>query len=180
MATATAAAEAGHEAAKGGMPQLDFSTFPNQIFWLVVAMVALYLIFSRKALPQITGIIENRAATITGDLDKAADFKRQSVDAEAAYKAALEQSRAEAQRIGAETKAAIKVDLDKAIAKADAEIAAQAAESEKRIQQIRANALASVETVAKDTARAIVEAIMPSAADDKSVDAAVVSRLKGA
>ena len=27
-----------------GMPQLDFSTFPNQIFWLVVSIVVLYFI----------------------------------------------------------------------------------------------------------------------------------------
>ncbi len=31
-------AEAAGHAAESGMPQLDFSTFPNQIFWLVVAL----------------------------------------------------------------------------------------------------------------------------------------------
>ena len=33
-----ASAAHGGEAASGGMPQLDFSTFPNQIFWLVVTI----------------------------------------------------------------------------------------------------------------------------------------------
>jgi len=39
-----------------GMPQLDFSTFANQIFWLVVALIAIYLILTRVALPRIDGI----------------------------------------------------------------------------------------------------------------------------
>ena len=29
-----------------GMPQLDFSTFPNQIFWLIVTLVVLYLVLT--------------------------------------------------------------------------------------------------------------------------------------
>jgi F-type H+-transporting ATPase subunit b len=49
MATDTYGAEHGAEAA--GMPQLEFSTFPNQIFWLVIALIAIYLILSRVALP---------------------------------------------------------------------------------------------------------------------------------
>ena len=34
-------------AAKVGMPQLDFSTFSNQIFWLVITLVVIYFILSR-------------------------------------------------------------------------------------------------------------------------------------
>ena len=51
MATDTKAAEGAAEAA--GMPQLDFSTFPNQMFWLVVTLVIIYLVLSRVALPRI-------------------------------------------------------------------------------------------------------------------------------
>ena len=45
-----AAEAAGHAAKSAGMPQLDFATFPNQIFWLAVALVIIYLILSRVAL----------------------------------------------------------------------------------------------------------------------------------
>jgi len=40
---AQGAAGAAHDAAASapGMPQLDFSTFPNQIFWLVVTLVVI-------------------------------------------------------------------------------------------------------------------------------------------
>ncbi len=69
-------------------------------------------------------------------------------------------------------------ELDKAIAKADAEIAAKAAESEKAISDIRASAVESVEAVAKDTAGAIVAAV-GGQADDAAVAAAVDAQMKG-
>lgn len=44
MATQTTdAGQAVAGAAKAGMPQLDFSTFSNQIFWLVITLVVIYL-----------------------------------------------------------------------------------------------------------------------------------------
>ncbi|TMV83769.1 F0F1 ATP synthase subunit B', partial [Thioclava sp. BHET1] len=47
-----AAAAAGEAGSSGGMPQLDFSTYGNQIFWLVVALVAVFFILTRVALPR--------------------------------------------------------------------------------------------------------------------------------
>ena len=44
------------------MPQLDPAIFPNLIFWLVVALVALYLILSKVALPRI-GTVHRPSAT---------------------------------------------------------------------------------------------------------------------
>ena len=65
-----------------------------------------------------------------------------------------------------------------AIAKADAGIAAKAAESEKAIAEIRAGALDAVAEVAKDTAQEIV-AVMGGKADADAITAAVSARMKG-
>ena len=54
---------------------------------------------------------------------------------------ALADARSEAHRIVAEAKADIQADLNVAIAKADAQIAAKSAESEKAIAEIRAGAM---------------------------------------
>ena len=67
------------------MPQLDFSHFPNQIFWLVVALVVIYLILSKVALPRIGSILAERQGTITNDIAAAEDLKQKAVEAEAAY-----------------------------------------------------------------------------------------------
>jgi len=175
MATDTQSAA---EASGPGMPQLDFSTWGNQIFWLVITLVVIYLILSRVALPRIASVLAERQGTITNDIAAAEDLKAKAQEAEAAYDKALIDARAEAGRIGAETKAGIQADLDKAIATADTKIAAKAAEGEKVIAEIRAGALDNVKVVAKDTAKEIVAA-MGGKADAKSITAAVTARMKG-
>jgi len=175
MATDTQSAA---EASGPGMPQLDFSTWGNQIFWLVITLVVIYLILSRVALPRIASVLAERQGTITNDIAAAEDLKAKAQEAEAAYDKALIDARAEAGRIVAETKAGIQADLDKAIAIAHTKIAAKAAEGEKVIAEIRAGALDNVKVVAKDTAKEIVAA-MGGKADAKSITAAVTARMKG-
>ena len=161
------------------MPQLDFALYPNLIFWLIVALAAIYLILTRVALPRIGTIIAERNDAISNDLEYAALLKRRATEAEAAYQAALARAREEAQKIGAEAKAAIGRELAALTAKADAEIAARAAESEARIREIEASAAESVSAVARDVAGAIVARIGPKAAEASTIDAAVAARLGG-
>lgn len=174
MATPTDAAEG----ASGGLPQLDFTTWPTQIFWLVVALVALYQLMTKIALPRISSTLEERADAIADDLDKADEFQRRAEEAEQAYQHALTDARAKAQAIAAETRAEIQKDVEAATAKADAEIAARTAESETRIQEIRDSAMASVEQVAGETAVAVIEAILPEVADDTAARTAVAAQLR--
>lgn len=176
--TAGHGADAAQQAAEAGMPQLDFATFPNQIFWLLVTLVVMYLILSRVALPRIASVLSERSGTITGDIAAAEDLKAKAAEAEETYNKALIDARAEAQKIVAEAKAEIQADLNVAMAKADAEIAAKAAESEKAINAIRAGALESVKTVAEDTASEIVAAL-GGKPDAKAITAAITDRMKG-
>lgn len=176
MATETTGADVA--ASSPGMPQLDFSTWGNQIFWLVITLVVIYMVLSKVALPRIAAILAERQGTITNDIAAAEDLKVKAQEAEAAYDKALLDARAEAHRIVAEAKTEMQADLDAAIAKADAEISAKAAESEKAIGEIRAGAAAAVQQVARETAVEIVAA-MGGKADASAVTAAVDSRMKG-
>ncbi len=175
------AVDAGHAVAEHyeGMPQLNPDWFANQIFWLVVTLVVIYLILAKVALPRIASVLSERANAISNDLESAEALKQKAVEAEEAYNKALADARAEAGQIVAEAKADIQKDLNVAIEKADAEIAAKAAESEVAIAEIRKGAVAAVEKVAKDTAGAIINKIMPGAGDAKAITAAVKSQMKG-
>lgn len=169
---------AAHGAEAAGMPQLDFSTFPNQIFWLVIALVAIYFILTKVALPRIGGILADRKGTITNDIATAEELKLKAEAAEQAYQKALADARSESIRISNEARAEIQAELDAAIARADAEIAAKTAESETRIAEIRQSAMENVETVARDTAAAIVAAL-GAQADEAEVSRAVAAKLEG-
>ncbi|MCG6884622.1 MAG: F0F1 ATP synthase subunit B' [Silicimonas sp.] len=173
-----AAEAAGHAAEAPGMPQLDFSTFPNQIFWLVVTLVVIYLVLSKVALPRIASVLAERQGTITNDLAAAEDLKAKAAEAEEAYNKALADARVEAGKIAAEAKAEMQAEVDAAIKKADAEIAARTAESEARITEIREGAAAAVKEVATDTAKEVVAALGIDV-DAKAINAAVAARAKG-
>ncbi len=161
-----------------GMPQLDFSTFPNQIFWLLVALGATYYILSRIALPRIGAVLAERQGTITNDIAAAEELKLKAMSAEKAYDKALADARSEASRIVAGHKAEMQQQIGAATAKADADIAERTASSEERIAEIREGMRDSVSEVARETARAVVEA-MGGTADGDSLDAAVTSRMSG-
>jgi len=162
-----------------GMPQIDFDTFPNQIFWLIITLAVIYLVLSRVALPRIASVLAERQGTITKDIARAEELKQAAVEAEAAYNKALADARSEAQEIILAAKAEIQKELDGAIAVADAEISAKAAESEKAITAIRDSAMASVTEVANDIAKDIVSAVSTAKIDAKSLKTAVSNRLKG-
>ena len=161
-----------------GMPQLCGEWMPNQIFWLVITLIVIYLVLTRVALPRIAGILADRAGTITNDLAAAEDLKAKAVDAEKAYEKALADARSEAQRIATETRAEIQSDLDDAIAEADKKIAEKSAESEKALAEIREGAMESVREVARETAAALVAAL-GGTPDQKAIDSAVAERAKG-
>ncbi len=161
-----------------GMPQLDVTTYANQIFWLIITLLAIYYLLSKIALPRIEQVLTARRGTISNDIAAAEALKAQAQEAERAYEEALATARAESAQIVADAKAEIKADLDAATARADAEIAAKVAESEKTIEEIRANAMVNVEVVAKDTASALVTALGMTA-DDAAIAQAVDSQMKG-
>jgi len=161
-----------------GMPQLCGEWMGNQIFWLLVTLVVIFFVLSRIALPRIAAVLAERSGTITNDIAAAEDLKVKAQEAEEAYNKALADARANAQSIVAQTKLEIQAELNDAMAVADAEIGAKAAEGAKIIADIRANALESVKDVAKDTAKEIVAA-MGGKADARTVTSAVTSRMKG-
>ena len=161
-----------------GMPQLCLEWFPNQMFWLVVTLVIIYLVLSKIALPRIASVLAERQGTITNDIAAAEELKQKAADAEAAYEQALADARAEANRVAAEARAEVQAEVDAAMQKADAEIAARTAESEARIADIREGAADAVRQVARDTAEAVVAALGVEV-DTQTITAAVDTRTKG-
>ena len=100
------------EEATPGFPPFDASTFPSQLLWFAITFIVLYVVLSRAALPQISGIIERRKARIDGDLKEAERLKGETDKAISAYETALADARKNAHAIAEETRASIKADID--------------------------------------------------------------------
>ena len=57
--------------AKGGLPQLDFNTYPSLVFWSVVSLFIGYVMMKYLVTPNIKSILNNRETNIQNDLVKA-------------------------------------------------------------------------------------------------------------
>src|SRR3954453_329880 len=99
--TAHTEAPGGH---KAPFPPFQSETFVSQLFWLVIAFAALYLLASRLLLPRVGGIIEARARQIEGALSEAQQFKAAAEAANTAYEKALADARSRAQALANATR----------------------------------------------------------------------------
>jgi F-type H+-transporting ATPase subunit b len=162
-----------------GMPQLDFGNplLLSQVVWLAIIFLALYLLLSRWALPQVGTVLAKRASVIAADLDAAHRAKELAEAAIAELTQATRQAHATAQTEIAEAVAAAKARADAQSAELNARLDAQIAEAEQRIAAARTSALAALEQVAVDTANAVVARLIGAPLDHGAVPHAVAAVL---
>lgn len=183
---AQTATEVAHEAAKGGLPQLNViadGSFTNQIAWLLVTFFFLFLIVWRLVLPRVTSVLEVREEKIANDLDAARRLKTEAEDMKAAYEATVADARAKAQEAILGAKETIQADIAAAETKLNTELTARAEAAAARIAEASKEALASIGTVASEVAVAMVAKLGGIEADEKAVKTAVktaLSSVKGA
>lgn len=147
----------GHDGGHTGVfPPMDTTTYPSQIFWLVVFFGLLYLLMSRVALPRMEKVLQRRHGAIEADLSKASALKNETEAAIAAYEKSLADAKAGAQSIAAETRARIGGEVDAERAALDKTLAARIADAESRIAASKSQAVKDVGDVAAETAAEIV------------------------
>ena len=138
------------------MPQLDFTTFIPQLFWLFLSLSFLYFILSRIALPRISDVIEERNDTITDDLDEA---KSLSIEAEKVVnelKSKLEDARSSSQKTLMDER---QKNLDKISSerkKFQETISKEISSSEEKINKGKSEALKEASDLAVDIAEEII------------------------
>ncbi len=147
---------AGGEAASGGMPQLDPTSYPSQIFWLIIAIAVLYWLLAKRALPRVADILETRQDRIAADLDRAQGLRQEAQEAMAQHEklVADAQSRARAELDAANDR--IRADAARQEAELERSLQRQLAEADERIAAAREEALKALEDVARDASREAV------------------------
>ncbi|PHS37399.1 MAG: F0F1 ATP synthase subunit B' [Robiginitomaculum sp.] len=136
---------------------LDTSTFPSQLFWLFLTFGVLLFLLAKVLLPRLGGILEERSNRIADDLDTASRMQREAELAGKAYEQSLSDARAKAHNVAETTRASVNVELEAEMQIADEETARQMARAETKIQAMREKALANVDEIASETAKALVE-----------------------
>ena len=139
-----------------GLPQMDVTTFPSQIFWLAVTFTLLFIVLWRVTLPKIAGAITDRRNRIDGDLATADQAQKAASDALKSYEAHLAQAKARAVGLADENRRKITAEIDDIKQTADKEAQATMSAAEARIAAERDKAGTSVVQSAAEAAAAIV------------------------
>ncbi|MGE0563733.1 MAG: F0F1 ATP synthase subunit B' [Pseudolabrys sp.] len=163
---------------KGAFPPFNATTFASQLVWLAITFALLYVVMAKIALPRVGSMIEARQKRVADDLADAETFRKESDDALAAYEKALADARARAQAIASETR-------DKQAAESEAQrkqledgLNVRLADAEKTIAANKQAAMANVNGIAVETAKAIVTQLIGTAPTDQAATAAVTDVLK--
>lgn len=160
------------------MPQLDPLDWGPQLIWLLLTFGVLYLLMMWVALPRIGSVIDKRAAHITGDLEAAEKFRRETEEAIASYEQALAEAKQKAHAIVDEGRAKLKAEMAAERAKLEEKLAAKSAEAEARIEKAKNAAMKDVNAVATDVAADIIQELTGAKPPKGDIEKAVISARK--
>ncbi len=134
------------------MPQLDFSVFPSQLFWLVVTFFVMLFIMSRFIIPKTAEMINLRKEKIDGDLEKAAQLKQKVEQTLDKYHQALKDANAKANISLQKTKDELNETISRRQAELSARLKAEIEEGEKKIAASKDKALQKAEEASAELA----------------------------
>jgi len=161
-----------------GLPQLDITTFPSQLIWLVITFAALFMMMSRISLPRISQVLEERQHKIDDNLKKAVSFKEEAEIAAEAYTKAQAEVREEAHAIIMETHTQITDNMATKQAELAEELEAEIKAAEGNIIDAKVIAMAVIADVATEVALSTTEKISGEALNKKDISKVITNILE--
>jgi F-type H+-transporting ATPase subunit b len=155
------------------MPQLDFATYPEQLVWLAITFIVLYLLMWKLGLPRVSSVIEARRKRIDDDLARANEIKNRAEAAMAAYQRVLTEARAQAQATVKESSDRFAAEAAERQRQLAATLAEHTKQAEQQIAAAKERALAEIRNVAVDVARSVTEKLTGAVADEAMLAPAV-------
>lgn len=139
------------------MPQLDFSVFPSQLFWLVITFSTMFLIMYKFVIPKTAEMINLRKQKIDGDLEKASEIKKKVEQTLNKYNKALADATAKANVSLEKTKEELTETINRKQADLSARLKAEIESGEKKIVASKEKALQKVEEVSAELAVEVLQ-----------------------
>ncbi len=160
-----------------GFPQMDFTTYPSQMFWLAVAFTAMYLLMSKVALPGVEKVKKARKKIQNTDLSKAEAYNNEAEGLKTEY----EQSMDEARHKSAETISAVEDEINNKLKEAQQNMLENANKrlenAVKEIASAQAETLKSIKDISTELSVEIVQkvaAIKTNNTDAKKIVTATI------
>lgn len=157
------------------MPQLDFSIFPSQFFWLCVSFFLMLFIMSRFIIPRTAEMINLRKAKIDADLETAAALKQKVEKTLEKYNQALKSASDEAAVSLQKTRDELNATIERRQSELAAELKREIEAGEKKIASAKQKALGDVENIAAELAPVVLAKLGFSKVSAKELQAALKS-----
>ena len=139
-----------------GLPQLDISTWPSQLFWLVVLFTAGYILMAKFVTPRIGSVLEERRAKLDEDLGKARSASEDAAHIRAEYEADLDAARTTAAEKAKQAAAEAATQAEASDAKVAKKLSEKVAKAEAKLARARSEAMANLNNVAAEAAMVAV------------------------
>jgi F-type H+-transporting ATPase subunit b len=144
------------KADRAGLPQLDISTWPSQLFWLVVLFTTGYIIMAKFVTPRIGTVLEERRAKLDNDIGKARVASEDAARIRAEYEADLDAARSAATEIAKQATAEAGKKAEVGDSKIAKKLAEKVAKAEVKLATARNDALVNLNNVAAEAALSAV------------------------
>ena len=144
-----------------GMPQLDFSNFDNQAFWLLIFLFLVFLVIRILVMPRMEETLTNRRKIIEEDIQEAEECRDKAVEIEKSLNNEIEAARIKANEILRNCKEEIKRNTQEALADIDINIEELIEKSDQNVLSLKSEAKKEINTLSKKLAPEIVKALIP-------------------
>ena len=146
--------------AEGGLPQLDPTWYGNQLLWLSISFLLLYVLVSGVIAPTIHQVLKNRSDAIDAAIAEAEKAKLAAASTRGTAESAIHAARAKASEIVMTVQAENARDAAEAIAKLDHDLVRKTDQAHARIHESLAKAHEDMADATADLSYAIAEKLM--------------------
>ena len=157
------------------MPQLDFSIFPSQFFWLCVSFFLMLFIMSKFIIPKTAEMINLRKAKIDADLEAAAELKKKVEKTLEKYNLALKKATDEANVSLQKTREDLADTIEHRQAELSAELNREVVAGEKKINAAKQKALDGIEDMVAELAPLVLQKLGVVKVSAKEIQTALQS-----
>ncbi len=148
------------------MPQLDFATYPSQLFWLAVNFALLYWLMAKLALPRIGQIMDARAAAIKSDLDAASRLKAEAENIILSHDKNIAEAKNRARYLIKQAQDEITFEQNKQIGAIEAKLQTRMNEAEAKLAAAKAKVSQEMQPLSQELANLMVQKLLGHIVED--------------
>lgn len=139
------------------MPQLDWTTFLSQAFWLLISFCALWFLLANFITPKLANVVEQRKRKIDDYVQKADALNAAAQDSLDKYNKTLANAKAVAEKQLSDGKAELKAQLSAAENQMAQILNQKIADNELLLASEKKDTLMQIENISQDLAYSVLQ-----------------------